>query len=403
MSIVFKNEFHDDFGTWPLAYIRSGGLDFGEIAAVAREVGDGDDIVYYTAWMKAGDRLAGQAADAKHAGHLASARTFFLKASVAYGTAYHPIFGGPVDPLLLAAFRKQIAAFDQGVALLANPAQPLRIPFESHLMPGYYLPAAGRADEIRPTIVFTNGYDATVTDLYFASAVAASRRGYHALFFDGPGQGEMLYEHGVPIRPDWETVIRSVIDFALSHLPVDPRRIALSGSSLGGYLAPRAASGESRIAACIADPGLWSIAGSFRPFALKLGASAVEANNLGSLGQSVIDRVEEIIRGDRMLRWKLVQRGYWVHGVRTLREYLRAAEEFTLKDRAELIRCPTLLTSAENDPLAAEVQTLYAALRCPKALRQFSAAEGADGHCEMLNRSLLNDRCLDWLDGVIGT
>ena len=29
---------------------------------------------------------------------------------------------------------------------------------------------------------------------------------------------------------------------------------------------------------------------------------------------------------------------------------------------------------------------------------RFTAAEGADGHCEMTNRSLLNRRVLDWLD-----
>ena len=42
------------------------------------------------------------------------------------------------------------------------------------------------------------------------------------------------------------------------------------------------------------------------------------------------------------------------------------------------------------------------ALRCPKTLLRFTAAEGADGHCEMKNRSLLNRRVLDWLDEQFG-
>jgi hypothetical protein len=37
-------------------------------------------------------------------------------------------------------------------------------------------------------------------------------------------------------------------------------------------------------------------------------------------------------------------------------------------------------------------------LECPKPLMRFTAAEGADGHCEMGNRSLLNGRVLDWVD-----
>jgi len=35
-------------------------------------------------------------------------------------------------------------------------------------------------------------------------------------------------------------------------------------------------------------------------------------------------------------------------------------------------------------------------------LMHFTAAEGADGHCEMGNRSLLNRRVLDWLDEQFG-
>jgi hypothetical protein len=66
--------------------------------------------------------------------------------------------------------------------------------------------------------------------------------------------------------------------------------------------------------------------------------------------------------------------------------------------RAELIRCPTLMTMAENDSLGARAPSFLEALTCPKTLMRFSAAEGAGDHCEMQNRSLLNRRTLDWLD-----
>ena len=70
---------------------------------------------------------------------------------------------------------------------------------------------------MRPLLILTNGYDGVLTDMYFASAVAATRRGYHCLVFDGPGQGGMLYEQGVTMRPDWETVVAAVVDFALTQ------------------------------------------------------------------------------------------------------------------------------------------------------------------------------------------
>ena len=170
-----------------------------------------------------------------------------LWASVCYATSYHPLYGTPVDPRLLAAFRKQIAAFDAGLALLPHPVAPLRIPFEGTTLPGYFLPAVGHEDETRPLVICTNGYDATVTEMYFACAVPAARRGFHSLFFDGPGQGEMLIEHAMPMRPDWEKVIRAVVDFALTLPNVDPgaSRSPAGASAATSRSAPRAASRAS--------------------------------------------------------------------------------------------------------------------------------------------------------------
>jgi pimeloyl-ACP methyl ester carboxylesterase len=398
MGLLFKSDFHDDFGTWPLAYIPYGGADFGEVHAVAQAVGDGDDGAFHDAWISAADRMAGAAATALAAGHRVSAREMFLRASSFYAASYHPIYGEPVDTRLLSAFRKQVAALDQGLALSEPPVVPMRIPFGNVSMPAYLIPAIGRERDVRPLLILTNGYDGTITDMYFASAVAATRRGYHCLLFDGPGQGEMLYEHGIRLRPDWEAVVAAVVDFALTQPMVDPARIALSGWSLGGYLAPRAASGEPRIAALIADPGQWGLAWAFRNYAIKLGATPEAASNLGELDQDVLDRMERLLANDRMMRWKIVQRGYWVHGVGNLRDYLRSAEQFTMDGRAELIRCPTLLTLAEQDPLTGSAQSFLDRLRCPKDLMRFTAAEGAGEHCEMTNRSLLNGRVLDWLD-----
>lgn len=399
MSAIFHNEMHEDFGTWPIAYISCGGPDFGEIEAVAQAIGDGDDGAYVAAWTAAGDRLGAQADDALARGHGTSARALYLKASACYGASFHPIYGFPVDPRLLEAFHRQRSVFDKALALGAHPCTPLEIPFAEGTLPAYFIPADGFETQHRPLIIFTNGYDGTIPDMYFASAVAASRRGYHSLLFDGPGQGAMLYERGIPLRPDWEVVIRAVVDFAQTLPLVDAARIALSGWSLGGHLAPRGASGETRIAALIADPGTWSIADGFRQAIVhKFGVPADAARDLGALDQAVIDRLDAFIRNDPKMRWKVVQRGYWVHGVNNLRDYLASAELFTMRGRAELIRCPTLITQAENDALAAGAGAFVDALKCPATLMRFTATEGAAGHCEMRNRSLLNSRVLDWLD-----
>lgn len=403
MGLIFENDIHDEFGTWPIAYIPFGGPDFGEIRAVGRAVGSGDDKAFYEAWVAAGDRAAAEAATAEGGGRKASARDLFLRASAFYAASYHPLFGAPVDPRLVAAFRRQVEAFDRGLKLCDPPVLPMRIPFEGGTMPAYFIPAFGRAEEVRPTLILTNGYDATITDMYFGSAVAALRRGYHCLLFDGPGQGETLFVQGIHLRPDWETVVTAVFDVVAKMPTVDPARIAISGWSLGGYLAPRAASGEHRLAACIADPGLWGIADALRGFAAKFGAAPRAATDLGGLDQPIVDRMMQAISSEPEMRWKIIQRGFWVHGVDNLCDYLRSAEQFTMHGRAGAIECPTLLTMSERDPLAAGAETFFDTLPGPKkALLRFTAAEGADGHCEMQNRSLLNRRILDWLDETLG-
>ena len=178
--------------------------------------------------------------------------------------------------------------------------------------------------------------------------------------------------------------------------------MALTGGSLGGYLAPRGASGEPRLAACIADPGSWGIAAGFRGLATKLGLPPEVAANLGAIAPDMLDRIWQMTNQDRQMRWKILQRGFWANGAADFRDFLRRIETFTMDGRAELIRCPTLLTMAENDPLAAGAPAFFEALRCPKQFLRFTAAEGAGGHCEMGNRSLLNRRVFDWLDGVFG-
>jgi alpha-beta hydrolase superfamily lysophospholipase len=403
MGLIFKDRLHDDFGTWPLAYIPYGGADFGEIAAVGLAVGDGDDSGFYNAWVAAADRLAGDAQRLADQGRRTSARELFLRASCFYGVSYHPLFGKPVDPRLVAAFRKQMDAFNKGLALRDPPVEPQRIPFERTSLPACFIPAVGHESAVRPLLICTNGYDATITDMFFASAVAATARGYHCLIFDGPGQGEMLVEHGMTLRPDWETVIKAVVDFALTLPLVDPARIALTGWSLGGHLAPRAASGEHRLAACIADPGLWSMTSGMRAFCEKLGLPAEAAANPADMEQPLLDKMWQAISADRKLRWTIIQRGFWANGAENLREFLRCIASFTLDGRAELIRCPTLITHAEADPLASSAQELFDALRCPKTLVRFTSAEGAGTHCEMMNRSAVNRRVADWLDEVLGS
>lgn len=374
-----------------------GGAEVGECLAALRRARPEDRESWYDEWMRLAERLhaSGQASAARN--HLVSAREAFLRATTYFHTAYLPYLERPVETRLVHAFDRESDSFREAAALTETPCEAVEIPFEGTTLPGYFC-RPDETPEPRPTIIATNGYDSTLHMMYFGHALPAIRRGYNCLIFDGPGQGRPLFRQNLPMRPDWETVIRPVMDFVLARPEVDPGRIAILGWSLGGYLAPRAASGEPRLAACMADPGQWDLFGALKqslhlPQEVKDALPDVDPDRL----QPEVGRLV----ADPLLRWML-GRAMLVHGIDSLLEYVRVTRDYSLSPVVGGIRCPTLVTCAENDPVSSQATELYEALRCPKLLVRFADEEGAGDHCEALARSVLHQRAFDWLDEVLG-
>ncbi|AJE43606.1 alpha/beta hydrolase family protein [Streptomyces nodosus] len=101
-----------------------------------------------------------------------------------------------------------------------------------------------------------NGADGAAGHLWPGYGYEASVRGYNVVVFDGSGQQRMLFEWGIPFRPDWEHVITPVVDATLRLPGVDPERLALFGVSQGGYWVPHALAFEHRFAAAVIDDGV---------------------------------------------------------------------------------------------------------------------------------------------------
>jgi alpha-beta hydrolase superfamily lysophospholipase len=294
-----------------------------------------------------------------------------------------------------------MAAFDGAMALGDPPAEALAIPFEGTHMPAYLVRAAGSDHGLRPLLICGGGYDSTMVENHLGFGIAAAARGYHVLLHDGPGQGRLLIEEGLPLRHDWERVISAVVDAAETIEGVDPSRIAYEAWSLGGYFAPRAAAFEHRLAAIVADPGQWDMLAQLRGMGRMMGMPDDRVARLPELDDEDAARITAIVAGNRGLEWKVMKRGFWTNGADGLAAWFAEMARWNVSECAGRIRCPTLVTAAEDDPVAAGAQTLYDALECPKELMRFTAADGAGTHCELLNRSLLNRRVLDWLDATL--
>jgi alpha-beta hydrolase superfamily lysophospholipase len=393
MNVLFENAEYDGQLLRALGYAYYGGADVGECLATARRIPEGDDDSWYREWYATADRLAVAAEASLAAGHRVSAREAYLRASNYYRTAFAFLYRPPVDPRAVAALNRHREVFRQAMALVTPPAESVAIPYEGTTLPGYFY----RVDEAgtpRPTLLVTGGYDGTAEETYF-SVVGALRRGYNALCFDGPGQGAALFLQHLSMRPDWEQVVTPVVDYLLRRPEVDSSRIALAGRSWGGYLSPRAASVEHRLAACIADPGLLAPGALVQALVPAQLRDAFARDDEAAL-QPVFARMLQDPMGGFSLR-----RGMLVHGVDSPLAYLRAMAPYTLAEGVGQIACPTLVTQAENDVRASQSQDLYEALRCPKRLVAFSDAEGAGEHCESGAAALYDQRVFDWLDEVL--
>jgi pimeloyl-ACP methyl ester carboxylesterase len=399
MPMLSNNPLWEAFGLRALAYTYYGGADLGECSSTVDKIGSGGAGDWYREWTNTAERVLAIAQTAEAAGHQVSAREAYFRASSYYRVSYIPLFGAPVDPRLSAAFEREIDAFQRAAKLNDFPIEPVEVPFEGSHLPGYFIRVS--ADKTpRPTLIWVSGYDSDIQENYFAHGPAAIRRGYNCLVVDGPGQGRNLIRDGVPLRPDWETVVRAIVDFAETRKEVDTRRMILGGWSFGGFLAPRAAAFEKRIAALISDPGQWDQREGLK--SLKLAPEILAA--FPNVDPAVFSPMEAYLRSpkaDPMTHWKILQRGFWVHGVNSLYDLGREISRFEISSVAQNISCPTLLTAMEGDPVSSNAQTLFDALRCPKTMIHFTLAEGAGGHCEAFARSLFHQRTFDWLDETL--
>ncbi len=334
--------------------------------------------------------------------HRISARDSFLRGATCHRTSEFFLHGNPRDPRIANAYRKSVECYKKFAQLFEPPIQPVEIPYEQTTLPGYFH-RVDDSERPRALLIIHSGFDGSAEEVHVDGARAAVERGYNVLAFDGPGQFGPLHREGLTFRPDWENVVTPVVDFALKLPGVDPERIALMGISLGGELAPRAAAFEKRIAALIANDGVYDygaanlahVPADLRAAVLQM-LTAKEAPQLDEM-------IEASMSASPTAAWAITQ-GMYAMGAPTPRTYLAATQAFHLRDGiAEAISCPTLVCEAEgNIFFKGQPQELFDHLSCAKALVRFTEGEGAGAHCQVGVGRLAFARMYDWLDQTLG-
>lgn len=371
----------------------------GEVLTVFNRVhAHGDTYAAYAEqFQRMADDVAAKGRAALHADHRVSARDFMLRAAEYYAQAIFYVLAikGAGRPQEARLYRAMEACFATAARLFDPAFERVAIPYEHTTLPGWFLTPPGKRMR-RPTVIFNNGSDAQNIDLFVEGAYAVTERGWNALIFEGPGQGASLFLRGMPFRPDWEAVVTPIVDWVRGRDDVDRRRVMLTGVSFGGYLVPRAAAYEHRLAAVAVDPG---VTDGFKSWSSSLPKSLLELLDAGQKAEFNKIWAEVLPHLSVNERFEIAKRTE-IYGNGSFYDQMKLAQQFVLTEPiVQRITAPTLVTQAQDETFYPGMSTILMGwLRNnPKHLVHFTVAEGAQFHCEVMAPTLRNDTILDWL------
>jgi pimeloyl-ACP methyl ester carboxylesterase len=383
-----------------LGHTAYGGADIGEVVTTAARITAGDYDSWHEQWAATAQRVEAEARAQLATGHQITAHDGLLRAATYWRSAEFFTRDRDPDPRGRAAYEASVGCFADAAALMSPPVTPITIPFEGSTLNGYlYQPPAGGA---QATCLMHGGFDSTAEEWHHVGALAAQQRGYTVVTFDGPGHPGPRYRDGLVFRPNWESVVSRVVDWASARPEVDPERIALFGLSMGGGLAPRAAAFDRRIVALVCIDGIYDIGQAYTE---RLGLGADTERRLTAETDPELDAaLAQLMQTNSQVRWACRQ-GMWSFGVDTPRAYLAASLAYHLRDGiAEKITCPVFVGRGESDEFfLGQPEELMQHLTAPATLANFTDAEGAGAHCQVGALRLLCARMLDWLDDTLST
>jgi pimeloyl-ACP methyl ester carboxylesterase len=398
MKFLFDDESFSFETLRTAGFALYGGADLGEVLVTASAITGGDEASWHRAWKATAERLQATGEQALAAGHRISARETLLRASNYYRAAEYYLRDNPAtDPEVTALSARSRETFRAAASLLDTPAETVSIPYEGTTLPGYLF-LVDDSGAPRPTVIYTNGYDSTAEESWWAVAAAALRRGYNVLAYDGPGQGAALREQKLVFRPDWEAVITPVIDYTLARGEIAAGQIVLFGYSMGGYLVARSAAFEHRVAALILDDGIYDFHSAFaRPLPAFLASWIADGRD-----DAAIPVLTMLTGASTSVRWSL-HNGVWAFGASSYADLVRKTQDYTLAGHTDQITTPTLIMDGENDQfLKGEPQVLHKALTsAPATLVTLTIAEGAGEHTHAGALGRAHQIMFDWLDATL--
>jgi alpha-beta hydrolase superfamily lysophospholipase len=371
------------------------GADIGEVLGVAAKIAPGSFESWYEEFKRLADHVR-STVDRRSDAHRVSVRNAMFRAASYYRAADFFLHGNPHDPRMDEVWRDATLCFDRAISLLDVPGERLEIDTGDFRIPAI-LYRADAGYQPRATLLLCNGFDGSQEEMLHAIGFAALERGFNVLTFEGPGQPTVRREQGLGFIPEWERVVTPVVTVCRELPCVDPSRIALLGYSFGGYLAPRAAAFERRLAALVCVDGLFDVGQAFA------GAASLSFQQLFDEGR-VKDFNHAVLVGmmhSTNLRWA-IEHGCWAFRAATPYEFLRRAQAMTLRGIAKQVECPVLVCEAEDDRFfSGQPAALLDALGDRATYRKLTGADAAGEHCHVGASDVLGRVVMDWLEEIL--
>lgn len=209
-------------------------------------------VTRWVDWCAAWSRVAAEhetlAAEAMAQRRLRSAGQHYAQAAVYYHFAKFLFVQDPDQ--MRTAHAAAVRCLDAALPHLDPPGRRVEIPYGGARLVGVLRLPAGAGPH--PVVVLVPGLDSAKEEFRSTEALFLER-GLGTFSVDGPGQGEAEYD--LPIQGDWEKPGSVILDAVAGLDGVDAERIGVWGVSLGGYYAPRIASADPRVRACVALAG----------------------------------------------------------------------------------------------------------------------------------------------------
>jgi hypothetical protein len=167
--------------------------------------------------------------------------------------------------------------------------------------------------------------------------------------------------------------------------------------SLGGYWAARSVAFEHRFRAAVFFDGVYDWYQAVRGLLPKEAVAALDAGDSVSFEEIVYKRMQN----NTALRW-LVTNAVWTFGASSFSDFVTKAKQYTMDGVAGQIQCPCLVLEADGDMFfRGQPRQIYDALQVPKEIVRFTAADGAENHCQSGALAYKDEVVFNWLDETL--